>query len=322
MNKISDHFVHPKSKAPLLIDVRGGLCTQERPGEILFEKHGDSFDFVLCNETHEDRAYYDECYERLSTKGHTFRLKDFESQWHEEVAYEALLASMGDLIGKRILLVGNGMSLKELCFVTYGADVVYTDLSIMGVRRMKNVFSQCELAEQYQNTIEFHAVDALHLPFPDKSFDVIYGCAFVHHIQDLDTFFVEIARCLKVGGKCVFFDDAYSGIWNRAKNTILKPIQLYSHWKTGISPEDKIATRKGGFNELELELLMRKHSFQRMTFERISFFEYLIQRGAEKLGIGFLKILLPGARAIDRFLKKRTRFISKQGIRLVWGFER
>jgi len=245
-----------------------------------------------------------------------------EKEWREEVGFETLLRSMGDLRDKRVLLLGNGMSTKEFYFPSLGARVVYTDLSITGARRMKEIFAHSELAEQHLSQIEFHAVDALHLPFASQSFDCIYGCAFVHHMQELDPFLADVARCLKRGGQCVFFDDAYSGIWHAAKNTVLKPMQLYSHWRTGISPEDKLATRKGGFKRPELELLMRKHGFQHMTFERNSFFEYLIRRGAEKLGVRFVKVLLPAARTLDRCLKKRTRFICRQGIRLVWGFEK
>ena len=312
----------PDAKASLCVNERGEPCHSDNPDEVLFENQDGSYDFVPQGETHEDRAYYDRCYERLSTSGSPIRCEDLEKEWREEVGFESLLKSMGDLRGKRVLLLGNGMSTKEFYFASLGARVVFTDLSITGVRRMKEIFANSELAEQHLDQIDFHAVDALHLPFASQSFDCIYGCAFVHHMQDLDPFFADVARCLKPGGQCVFFDDAYSGIWHSAKSTVLKPMQLYSHWRTGISPEDKFATQKGGFKRPELELLMRKHGFQQMTFERDSFFEYLIRRGADKLGIRFAKVLLPAARTLDRCLKKRTHFISRQGIRLVWGFQK
>ena len=312
----------PGSKAPLRGNERGDSCDPDKPNEVLFENQDGSYDFVLHGDINGDRAHYDQSYERLSTSVSPIRCEDLEKEWREEVSFEALLESMGDLHGKRVLLLGNGMSTKEFYFASLGARVVFTDLSITGVRRMKEIFAHSELAEQYPSRLEFHAVDARQLPFASQSFDSIYGCAFVHHMQDLDPFFADVARCLKPGGQCVFFDDAYSGIWHAAKSTVLKPMQLYSHWRTGISPEDKFATKKGGFKRPELELLMRKHGFQQMTFERNSFFEYLVRRGAEKLGIRFVKVLLPAARTLDRCLKKRTHFISRQGIRLVWGFQK
>ena len=321
MKKVPRDFVHPLTKVPLLLNENDDLCAPDNPDEV-FKNHDGSYDFASHDKRLKDRAFYDKCYEKAPVTEQPLRLSDIKMKWHEESGFESLLSKMGDLHNKRVLLLGNGMSEKELYFVTQGADVVYTDLSICGVRRIKDIFFISDFAEQFRNKIEFHAVDALHLPFADKSFDVIYGCAFAHHIQNLDLFFIDVARCLKIGGECVFFDDAYSGLWNTAKNTILKPMQLYSHKKTGISPEDKLATKKGGFKKHDLEILMKKYSFRHMTFDRTSFFEYLIQRGADKLGVGFVKILLPLAQSIDRCLKKRTCFISNQGIRLVWGFKK
>ncbi len=332
-------FAHPVTKEPLVSDEAGNLYassleaspqpgesggTQESatPREPLFQDQDGSYDFVSDDDTDGDRAHYDQCYDNLSKSPEPIRLEVLEREWQQEASFETLLAAMGDLRGKRLLLLGNGMSTKEFYFASLGARVVFTDLSITGVKRMKEIFAHSELAEQYSDRIEFHAVDARHLPFADQSFDVIYGCAFVHHMQDLNPFFIDVARCLKPGGQCVFFDDAFSGLWHAAKSTVLKPLQLYSHWRTGISPEDKLATKKGGFKRSELKLLMNQHGFDRMTFERDSFCEYLMRRGIDKLGVGFLRALLPATRAVDRCLKKRTRFISTQGIRLVWGFRK
>ncbi|MHB0960786.1 MAG: class I SAM-dependent methyltransferase [Pirellulaceae bacterium] len=179
---------------------------------------------------------------------------------------------------------------------------------------MTQVFLQA-LNEQ----IEFHAVDALRLPFGDQSLDIIYGFAFVHYLQDLDQFICEVNRCLKTNGRCVFFDDAMSPIWHTLTCSIFRPLQLLSHWLHGISPEDKIATEKGGFTLQEISELMQRQGFSGMTFIRCEFLEYLVVRCAEKL-LSPLKVLLPAARAGNRLLGDR--FMSKQGIRLVWGLQK
>jgi SAM-dependent methyltransferase len=322
MNNVSDFFVHPLSKEPLLLDDNGNLYDSRKPKEILFKKQGSSYNFVLYDKDLDDLVYYDQCYHTSYKMRQSLTIEDIEKKWHEEAGFELLLHRIGDVCNKRVLLLGNGMSLKEFYFLVLGAHVVYTDLSIRAVQRMQDNFTQSDLADQYQNKIEFYAVDALHLPFRNKSFDVIYGCAIVHHIQNINLFFSEVNRCLNDGGKCIFFDDAYSPSWNIVKNTIFKPIQLWSHWKTGISPEDKLATMKGGFKSKEFEFLMSQYNFQRMMFERTSFFEYLVLRGFQKLDISFLKVLLPISRGIDNWLKRKTNFILRQGIRLVWGFEK
>ena len=46
--------------------------------------------------------------------------------------------------------------------------------------------------------------DAERLPFPDNSFDLVFGHAILHHIPDLDQAFSEFRRVLKPGGRIAF----------------------------------------------------------------------------------------------------------------------
>ncbi len=48
------------------------------------------------------------------------------------------------------------------------------------------------------------AVDAESLPFPDESFDLVFGHAVLHHIPDLGQAFDEFARVLRPGGTVAF----------------------------------------------------------------------------------------------------------------------
>ena len=89
---------------------------------------------------------------------------------------------------------------------------------------MKNEFNFSEISHSGSNAIEFHAVNALHLPFPDGSFDIVYGSAFVHHLDDVDLFFSEGYRCLKKNGVCRFFDQADAPLWSVLKRTVLRPL--------------------------------------------------------------------------------------------------
>jgi len=47
-------------------------------------------------------------------------------------------------------------------------------------------------------------VDAERLPFPDASFDLVFGHAVLHHIPDLERGFAEFARVLAPGGTVLF----------------------------------------------------------------------------------------------------------------------
>jgi ubiquinone/menaquinone biosynthesis C-methylase UbiE len=46
--------------------------------------------------------------------------------------------------------------------------------------------------------------EAERLPFPDESFDLVFGHAVLHHLPDLDASFAEFARVLRPGGTLVF----------------------------------------------------------------------------------------------------------------------
>jgi ubiquinone/menaquinone biosynthesis C-methylase UbiE len=48
------------------------------------------------------------------------------------------------------------------------------------------------------------AAEAETLPFPDESFDLVYGHAVLHHIPDLERAFSEFARVLRPGGTVAF----------------------------------------------------------------------------------------------------------------------
>ena len=48
------------------------------------------------------------------------------------------------------------------------------------------------------------ATDAETLPFPDESFDLVFGHAVLHHIPDLGQAFSEFARVLRPGGTLAF----------------------------------------------------------------------------------------------------------------------
>src|SRR4051794_3484996 len=113
---------------------------------------------------------------------------------------------MGDLAGKDVLLVGNGTSRKELAFLDqHPRRLIYSDLSPIAVRSVKATISHPALT--------FACIDANALPFPDRSLDVVYGYAFVHHLADPTRFLHEAARVLRPGGRAVFMDNRRSPVY-------------------------------------------------------------------------------------------------------------
>jgi SAM-dependent methyltransferase len=67
-------------------------------------------------------------------------------------------------------------------------------------------------------------VDATHLPFKDKSFDIVFAIDVIHHVTDLHEMFAEVNRVLRPGG-VFFMREPY---WGPAAQLV---------WRT-VHPED------------------------------------------------------------------------------------
>jgi SAM-dependent methyltransferase len=311
-------YVHPLTKAPLLRDDKGNLHELHKDSVAFYSTDGSTYDFVSAGTSGEERQFFDRTYKEASAR--PISIEMCEEFWSREPGFRELLESLGNVSGKRILLLGNGVSLKEFYFLKMGAICVYTDLSIQAIKHIKEKFAQSEFHQVNLQDIEFHAVDACHLPFGNETFDIVYGCAFVHHIEDLQALFNEIARCLKTGGICRFLDHAYSPLWQFAKKMFLRPLQRYTHRKYGISPQDMISTQRGGYRREEVEKIKRVCGFSGMMYLKVGFFEQLLQRGTCKLGGRRLRRFKPVLRLLDRFLDKTVGLVRKHGMVLVWGF--
>jgi SAM-dependent methyltransferase len=61
-----------------------------------------------------------------------------------------------------------------------------------------------ETAERLGLDVRTAASDAERLPFPDASFDLVFGHAVLHHVPDLRSAFAEFARVLRPGGVVAF----------------------------------------------------------------------------------------------------------------------
>jgi SAM-dependent methyltransferase len=296
-------------------------CKAEFPGI------SGSFDLTTTEREREsERQHYQQRYSSRPP----FVPSDFDSEywarrWVDPHWPEGrlILSQLGDLKGKVVLCLGNGASTKELHFLTLGAKLICSDLSISGVLATKSKYNLGELACR----AAFHAMDACRIAAKDNSVDVIYGYEFVHHLPDLDIFLREVHRVLKPGGFCIFFDCAYSPIWQTAKRTFLCPLMRLSYLLHKRSPEDVRATYAGGYRESHLQDLATSHGFHEAFFHRVMFFQYLFINGVGKF-VGWrlppICYRFPGTigRFIDRLLVDRCEFLRRNRIGLVWGFRR
>lgn len=104
---------------------------------------------------------------------------------------------LGDLRGKRVLDYGCGHGMAAVVLARRGADVTAFDLSPGYVREAE------VRAAANGVSVRFAVADGERLPFADRSFDAVWGCAVLHHL-DLARAGAELRRILAPGGTAVF----------------------------------------------------------------------------------------------------------------------
>jgi len=152
--------------------------------------------------------------------------------------------------GKTALEVGSGGGIltEEICkmgFTTTGIDPA--DQSIQ---------TASNHAKASGLTIKYDKGTGEHLPYADNSFDCVFCCDVLEHVQDLPKVISEISRVLKPGG--VFFYDTLNRtfiskmvaikIWQEWKRWAFMPPNLHV-WEMFIKPEEiKELLHKNGFD--------------------------------------------------------------------------
>jgi ubiquinone/menaquinone biosynthesis C-methylase UbiE len=312
------NYVHPKLKTPSISEGDGILKFEGSVDKCHLYENCYDFTSIHCETL--DADHYNHKYSKTSwLDGIPLDCAIMQKVIASNSAYQLMFDTMGDVTGKTILLLGNGMSIKEFILLEKGAQLYCTDISLEAVLAIRKKFDETDFGRTYGGKIVCQAVDAMHLPYGDNSFDIVYGCAIVHHLSQLEVFFKDVYRVLKPGGKCIFLDDAYSGWWQWSKRTFLRPLQIYSHRKTGISPEDLKATLRGGYKKTELENLLCPIGFRSLIYRRTMFFEHFLRRGSGKLlNKKFSGPMAKWGKILDRTLLSK-KSMGNMGMLLVWG---
>ena len=126
-------------------------------------------------------------------------LGDVDFVWCPEGLREADAHLLGDVRGRRILEVGCGAAAGARWLKTQGAEVVALDLSAGMLRHARAA------ADRSRVRVPLVQADALALPFPAGSFDVVctaFGA--VPFVADSGAVMREVARVLRPGGSWVF----------------------------------------------------------------------------------------------------------------------
>jgi ubiquinone/menaquinone biosynthesis C-methylase UbiE len=159
----------------------------------VYSSYQGCVDFTVGSK--EEKSFYENKYDKTDDQK-SINFNDIRKQWYDPLTPEATIfleeVTKYDVKGKNILLLGNGISTKELYFLTLGANIIYSDLSVNAVLKIKNKYD----FKDYLNSVTFDAIGAYNIPFSDSSIDIVIGYSFVHHLDDLDRFLREVKRIL------------------------------------------------------------------------------------------------------------------------------
>jgi SAM-dependent methyltransferase len=126
----------------------------------------------------------------------SLRFRDADYLDHETWIRPAF-AMLGDVRGKRVLDYGCGHGMASVVLARRGALVTGFDLSAGYVEEARRRAAANEVVAY------FRQADAEDLPFADQSFDAVWGCAILHHL-DLQRAGAELRRVLRPDGVAVF----------------------------------------------------------------------------------------------------------------------
>jgi ubiquinone/menaquinone biosynthesis C-methylase UbiE len=140
---------------------------------------------------------------------HDVAARDYDAKWGIDFGQEAARQVIGKLrkaLGRelapfgRTLEIGAGTGYFTLNLLRAGLieDAVATDIS-QGM-----LDSLSANADRLGLEVETVRAEAERLPFPDDSFDLVFGHAVLHHLPDLDAAFAELYRVLRPGGVIAF----------------------------------------------------------------------------------------------------------------------
>lgn len=160
---------------------------------------------------------------------------------NEDRLIDGLLAQM-DPKGKKILEVGGGSGRDSIRLAQMGAEVTvidYVESSLEVVARN---------AARAGVTLTLVHGDALAMPFPEGTFDVVFHQGLMEHFRDEQPLLRENFRVLKRGGLVMIDVPQRFHIYTVFKQTLIAMNKWFAGWETQYSIDElKAIVRKAGF---------------------------------------------------------------------------
>jgi SAM-dependent methyltransferase len=203
----------------------------------------------------------------VNIRYHDLAAADYDAKWgidYGEAGQAQVTGKLAKALGGdparygRALEIGAGTGYFTLNLLRAGVigEAVATDIS---PGMLETLSASAERLGLNARTIR---CEADKLPFPDESFDLVFGHAVLHHLPDLDAAFAEFSRVLRPGGTLAFcgepsrYGDLISQVPKRAA-VALAPV-----WRRLMraTKRDYFA-EPDGREEADLEWLVDVHAF-------------------------------------------------------------
>jgi SAM-dependent methyltransferase len=175
---------------------------------------------------------------------------DLDEYRFDKLRYLPGLVDFGGFRGQRLLEVGCGIGTDLARFAAGGAHVTGVDLSQTAIDLAGRNFAHLGL------TGDLRVADGEALPFPDASFDAVYGHGVLQYAAAPDRLVAEAHRVLRPGGQAIFM--VYNRLsWLNALSKVMK---------VALEHEDAPVLRK--YSIAEFRALLRPFPEVRLVPER------------------------------------------------------
>jgi SAM-dependent methyltransferase len=200
------------------------------------------------------RRYWNERIHDLEMTRHPVGSREFFADLDEyrfdKLRYLPALVDFAGYRGRQLLEIGCGIGTDLARFAAGGARVTGVDLSQTAIDLARRNFDHLGL------TGDLRVADGEALPFPDASFDVVYGHGVLQYAAAPDRLVAEAHRVLRPGGEAIFM------VYNRRSwlNALSKVM------KVALEHEDAPVLRKYSIGEFRA--LLRPFAAVRLVPER------------------------------------------------------
>ena len=213
-----------------------------------------------------------EAIREANVRYHDLAAAHYDSKWgisYGEIGRAQVVGKLGKALRAephftRALEIGAGTGYFTLNLLLAGAieEAVATDISPGMLEALTSS------AEDLGVQVKAVRCEATELPFPDGSFDLVFGHAVLHHLPDLDEAFREFRRVLRPGGRIAFcgepslYGDRVAELPKRGAR-LVAPI-----WRALMRAGARTGAPVQESEEDELERLVDVHAFTPGDLER------------------------------------------------------